>query len=103
MPYVDIIHNGRVVGQYYAEDDPQPLKNRYSIGTFIRILTDDEYGIIEETAAGTGPAARRARRILAYWRANGVDCNDSLTAQAITWLGANASGWTPARATAIIG
>lgn len=84
MPYIDIVHRGRVVGQHYLDDSSKPKKRRYSFPAFIRALTDDEFSTIETIASADTAQGKRARRVLAIWKAEGVDLNDTLTLTAIT-------------------
>lgn len=83
--YVDIIHKGRVVGQQWLDDTVEPAqKRRYTYPQFIRALTDDEFSTVETLAGANTAQGKRARRILAIWKAEGVDLNDPLTLTAIT-------------------
>lgn len=80
--------------------------NRYTWAEFLRAITPAEYGTIAELAQSTGTTAviRQARYTVALWQAeNLVDFNEARTVTAITWLVANTSEWTGARATALAG
>lgn len=83
--YEDIVINGRTIGRKLVNTDPvEPSKRRYTFPQFIRALTDDEFSTVETIATANTAQGKRARRVLAVWKADGVDLNDSLTLTALT-------------------
>lgn len=82
MDATPIYRHGVIIGYSYA--DSTPLKRRYRLGQFLRVLTDDEYAQVEALSIANTPAGKRAKRLLAIWREAGVDFNDPLTYSAIT-------------------
>ena len=99
----DIIVDGEVIGREWYEPDLPPQKNRYKLGEFVRLCTDDEWSVIEEKAQLTTAVGRKARRLLRIWLIDGVDCNDPLTVSALNWLEANTPEWTAQRVAELIG
>ena len=68
----------------------------YQLGEFVRLCTDDEWGVLERLAQGAGTVnqAYRAGRLLRLWLLGGVDFNDQLTIDAVMWLVQNTVEWT---------
>lgn len=78
------VRGGVVIAREWREDSPIVEKRRYTFPQFIRALTDDEFSTVETIATANTAQGKRARRVLAIWKAEGVDMNDSLTLTALT-------------------
>jgi len=78
------VRDGVVIAREWRDDSPEVEKRRYTFPRFIRELTDDEFSTIETIATANTAQGKRARRVLAIWKAEGVDMGDPLTLNAVT-------------------